>query len=198
MRADMRVVEADIVALDRAARQPRARLQEELVDGDVRRHAVLTQRLHIQRLGIAREQPVEHRFGKASLKVVAEARPRQRQPGEDRQFDTSVVLGKAVQRIQQVNWLAYADRYSQADVVADPVNDDLGATCCILQAECIHGRTFPRSIGLCGNARAGVRAFFHRWVQALTDTTLKSGSVRALRRQVLHGCACILNPLRTH
>jgi hypothetical protein len=79
-----------VAALHGTVCQPRPRLHEEFVDGDVGRQPILAQRGSVERLGIGPKQPVEQGLSEAALQRRAEARARQRKAREDRELQAAI------------------------------------------------------------------------------------------------------------
>ena len=126
MVRDVGVVEADVVALHRAVRQPGAGLQEELIDRDVGGQAILALCRDIEWLGAGRKQAVQQRLGEAPFEIGAILWARQGEARKDRELDAAIRLGHAIQGIEEQQWFADANWHGQPDILAHAVDDGLG------------------------------------------------------------------------
>src|SRR6516225_6984627 len=86
----MGVVGADVTLLRGGDAEPRAGLEEEFVDLDVRRQRARVQRERIGELGIAGEHAVDDRLEEAPFEIAFAARLLQGQRGEDAQIDRRI------------------------------------------------------------------------------------------------------------
>ena len=121
------IVETGIGSLHVGIGEPRSGLHEKLGDLDVGRQAASAQRFGVVEVGIALEQPVEEGFDEATLQAGAVGWAHQAEPGEDAQPQAPVRLGQAVERIDEGDGLAHADRDGERDVAPGAIDDRLGA-----------------------------------------------------------------------
>src|SRR5262249_23576720 len=73
----------------------------------------------------------QKRFGKPPLQRGAKARTREGQACEDREAHPAVRLRQPVERIDEKDWLADADRNRQPEIAAHTVDDGFRAAICI-------------------------------------------------------------------
>jgi len=120
------VVGADVALLRGGDAEPRAGLEEEFVDLDVRRQRARVQRERISELGIAGEDAVRDRLEETPFEVALAARLLQGERGEDAKLDRGIGGRARKQRVGDVIGLAEAERHRQLDILADARDDRVG------------------------------------------------------------------------
>ncbi|MNN27556.1 hypothetical protein D3C81_1410950 [compost metagenome] len=116
----MAVVAADVVLLRGLAVQQAAGLQEELLDANVRRQAVVAQVGEVGELFVVSEYALNERLKKAPLQAIAQRRAAQAQRGVDRQLALRQVADPRIQGVDegvgfaQAQWQAHVDVGRQA------------------------------------------------------------------------------------
>ena len=121
------IVKTRVAALNGNTGQPRAGLQEELVDLDVRWQSVSAQGSDVEQLGIGRKQSVQQWLHEPPLKIRAVAGPRQCEPSEDGEAQMRVGLDETVECVEEQHGLAYADRCRDLEIWPDAIDDRLRA-----------------------------------------------------------------------
>jgi hypothetical protein len=122
----MGVIRADVILLRGGNSETRARLEEEFVDGDVRRQRARVQRERIGELRIAGEQALRDRREEAPFEIALAARRLERECGEDAQPDRWIGDRAGEQRIGDVIGFAQPERQSERDRLADAGDDFVG------------------------------------------------------------------------
>ena len=106
----MGIVGRNILLLSVTIAEPLARQKEKLDDHDIRRQRFRVKCLGVFQVGVATEQPVDHRADKPSFKVRRWSRLFQRQGGEDREMDRAVADRTPIQGVNDMVGLAEAQR----------------------------------------------------------------------------------------
>ena len=93
--------------------QPPSRQEEELDHLDIGRQRTGTQRIGIGEIGIAAEQPLDHRRDEAPLQQIGRLRLFQRQRGKEGQIDGAVGGRARIERVDDVVGLAEPERQAR-------------------------------------------------------------------------------------
>jgi len=116
---NVRVVQADVVALYLRHAEHRAGLQIEFVHADIRRQRARMQRCHIVQIGIvAAEMAFEEWTEEAPLEIALRMRPGQRQRRVQREFQRGVLFHARINGVQQHIRLAQSERRSDTQVAS--------------------------------------------------------------------------------
>jgi hypothetical protein len=120
------VIRRDVVLLRLGDMQPSTGKKEELDHADVRWKLSGAQRRGIGEIGIAAEQPIDHRRDEARFQQIAGLRLLQRQRREEGQVDRTVGACTRVERVDDVVGLAEPERQSHHELPADIADDVIG------------------------------------------------------------------------
>ena len=104
---------------------PPSRQKEKFEDADIGRQPARMQRIGIGEIGIAAEQPVDHRRDEAAFQQVRRLRLFQRQGGKQGQVDAAVGAGARVERVGNVVGLAEPERQPDHEAGSDIADDIL-------------------------------------------------------------------------
>ena len=117
------VIGGDVMLLRERHVQPLSRQKEKLDDLDIRRQRAGMQRLGIGQIGVAAEQPVDHRRDEPPLEQVRRFRLFQRQRGKECEVDRAVGAGAPIQRVDDVIGLAEPERQPDHETGSDLADD---------------------------------------------------------------------------